>query len=314
VSSLAPSVLVSFVRMSRLPYLGAGIFFLFAVAAVGTGSWARMTAELPWILVGAGLWVFCHLVGSHINCLADVDVDRKFKQDLAASVDRLSPPVVIRLVALETAAATLLAGALCVRTGSAWPLVMFAGGWSIAMAYSLEPVRLKRRGFWSPVALLAVLYLLPVALGYTVLVRRIDWASLTFLGAVALQMFAVISMNALEDIPEDRSTGIQTVFVRHGLRLVATVALVSYGLGASLAIMALLLGMVPVSALAVAVTVAMIGAHLWVVSGLLRVRQAGARGDAPVSFIRREGGRNAQQFAVVGAAFAAAAVLVVVGH
>lgn len=307
------TTLLAFLRISRLEYLGAGIFFLFAVAAIGSGSWGRLYTELPWAALGAALWTCCHLLGSHVNCLADYELDQTFKRCLPRAIDQLGRRAVTMLVVVESVSALAISVVFCRRTGTLLPLELFLVGWVITLAYSVEPVRLKRRGFWSPIALVAVLYGLPISLGYTVLSDSTSWRAVGFLIAVGFQMFAVITVNSLEDIPEDRAAGVETPFVRHGLRAVANIVVASYALGAALSLVVLYL-LSSRTAASLAVVAACGAAHLWVIAAMTAIRRHAAGAAVDLQFIRTAGGRNALQFAVLGATFGASAVVILMGR
>ena len=102
-------------------------------------------------------------------------------------------------------------------------------GWLVSMGYSLEPVRFKRRGFLNPALLLAVLYAFPMHIyGYVVLRSDPDMTVIAVLTAVGLQMFSLILINEVEDIPEDRAYGIETPVVKFGLYPVSVTALLFF--------------------------------------------------------------------------------------
>jgi 4-hydroxybenzoate polyprenyltransferase len=298
----------AFLQLSRLQYLAGGVFFLLAVSAIGSETAARLARQGSWIALGCVLWVFCHLLGSHVNCLADYELDKAYKAHLPAAVDTLGKRAVSWLVAAESVAAAVIALTFCLHTGNAVPAALFAVGWVLTMAYSVEPVRLKRRGFLSPLALLLVLYGLPVSLGYVSLAQHTDLRVVAYLAAVGAQMFGVIVMNSLEDIFEDRAAGIATPFVRHGLRAVAVVALVSYLAGTAASIAALW-ALLPKSQLVFLLFAAIVASHAWVLATIAAVLELDATARAAV---RRAGKRNPVQFAVLGVTFGLASVMVLV--
>jgi len=197
-----------FFIVSRYEYMVGGIFFLFTVSALATGSWAQFGASLALIGLGTAVWYLSHMIGSQINCVADNELDRTYKVRVAAAVDRLGSPFILGCIVLESVLAVLLVWYMARLTGK-WALPLLWGiGWLISMGYSLEPVRFKRRGFFNPASLIAVLYALPMIYGYVALRDDLDMVIVAVLAAVGLQMFGLILINEVEDIPEDRAGGI----------------------------------------------------------------------------------------------------------
>jgi len=299
----------AFLSVSRLEYLGAGIFFLVAVAALGAGTYQRLQVQLPWVALGCLLWLFCHLLGSHVNCLADYESDKGRKAVLPQAVDAIGRRILWSAIVAESVLALAIAVLFSLRQASATPVALFALGWILTMAYSLEPFRFKRRGFLSPISLSLVLYGLPVALGYAALTSSARPSVLVLLFGVGLQMFGVITMNSFGDMPEDRQAQIATPFVRHGPRFAAAVALLSYAVGASLAAWSLFPLLRSLTAqLALASLSAL--AHGWVISTIAPVLAVKHDADERIHTL---GTLNSVQFGVLGMMFGAQSLAVLLG-
>jgi 4-hydroxybenzoate polyprenyltransferase len=116
-------------------------------------------------------------------------------------------------------------------TGRHQLAVLWTFGWLVAVGYSVEPIRLKRRGFSNPLALLLVLYVLPIAYGYVALRDDLDWSLLLLLLAIGVQMSALILGNEVEDVWEDQAHRVATPCVRYGVHPVMVGALLLFAAG-----------------------------------------------------------------------------------
>ncbi len=184
------------------------------------------------------------------------------------------------------------------------------------MGYSLEPARFKRRGFLNPAALIAVLYALPIIYGYVALRNDLDVAIVSILAAVGLQMFSLILINEVEDIPEDRAQGIETPMVGLGLFPVSVTALLFFALPAVVTIGGFAMLIENTGARLLFVVAATLG-QLVIVRDLVALtlvaRQpafAGAmQGAAMPLEIRQIGKRNSVHFAILGLTIAFGSIL-----
>jgi 4-hydroxybenzoate polyprenyltransferase len=188
---------------------------------------------------------------------------------------------------------------------------MWLGGFAVALAYSLEPVRLKRRDWLNPLSLMLVLYALPMSYGYVTLADEPDAAAIVVICAVGLQMLGLILLNPAEDVETDRASGIETPCVRHGLARVAAVAALVYGVGTAAAIggfarLAVDRPVVVLAALGLAAA-----AQMYVFQEIVRLWLAArGRGASSAATVDRLVKRNPVHFAVLGAGLALASGLV----
>jgi 4-hydroxybenzoate polyprenyltransferase len=292
-----------------------GIFFLFTVSALATGTWTRLGASLAVVGWGIAVWYLSHLIGSQVNCVADNELDRTYKVRVATAVDRLGSPFIWGCIVVESILALLVAWYMARLTGK-WVLpLLWVIGWLISMGYSLEPVRFKRRGFLNPAALIAVLYAVPIIYGYVALRNDLDVAVVSVLAAVGLQMFSLILINEVEDIPEDSAHGIETPVVRLGLFPVAVTALLMFALPAVITIGGFATLIENTVARWVFVFAATLG-QLVVIRDLVALthvaRQpatAGAAQGAMPLEIRRIGKRSSVHFAILGLTIAIGSAL-----
>jgi 4-hydroxybenzoate polyprenyltransferase len=304
-----------FFIVSRYEYMVGGIFFLFTVSALATGSWALFGASLGLIAWGTAVWYLSHMVGSQINCVADRVLDQTYKVRVAAAVDRLGSPFILACIAVESVLALLVAWHMARMTGKPVLPVLWVIGWFLSMGYSLEPVRFKRRGFLNPASLIAVLYALPMIYGYVALRDDLDPVVMATLAAVGVQMFSLILINEVEDIPEDRAYGVETPVVKYGLRPVAIVALILFALPAVVVIGGFATQTENPTLRWVFVIAATLG-QLFVIRDLIALTRIapqstsaeGEPGLMPLE-VRRIGKRNSVHFAILGLTIAIGSVL-----
>lgn len=194
-------------------------------------------AEVPILLLpallerglGAGpapLWIwleaffaffFLFAFGDMINCLADRDLDARYKKHLSSAVYALGP----RFVAFQIAVSALAAMGIAVHLAvvlDRWlliPTVLI--GLVLGAAYSVEPVRLKGRGLWHLICLWLIILFGPM-LFISLLLRPFPSIGLiVFAAAYATIQMGVILVNSAEDYPEDREAGVRNTVVVFGL-------------------------------------------------------------------------------------------------
>ncbi len=222
------SVFRNFMVISRYEFMFGGVFFLLSVSFLGSGSWVRLKSKFILVVLGVIVWYLSHMIGSKVNCLADYELDRKYKVHLADAVDFLGRKTIWGVIIVESFLALFFTLVMVFLVGKPILVVLWVFGWLVTMGYSLEPLRLKRRGVLNPLSLILVLYTLPIAFGYIALSDSVNLLIVKLLIAVGLQMFSLILLNEVEDIPEDRDQNIRTPCVRYGLWPVVPIAAVIY--------------------------------------------------------------------------------------
>lgn len=305
-TTIAPSRWRALIAVSRVEFMPGGLFFVFASAALACGSWSAMRAALGLIIAGLVVWYLSHLIGSQVNCLADVESDRMDKARLTTAVGTLGRGAITVAIVVEAVAALALAGYMGVRTGRPVLPFLWLAGFLLAVGYSVEPLRLKRRGWLNPVCLMLVLYALPMAFGYVTLAAHARWAAVGLMTATAAQMLALILLNPAADTESDSAAGIVTPCTRYGLRVITPVAAVAFGIGtvAAAVFVTELAGAASPARLA---GLALAGAgQVFVLQEIVRLASATQSGR-PSPLLRR----NAIHFALLGITFAAVSGLVV---
>jgi 4-hydroxybenzoate polyprenyltransferase len=234
---------------------------------------------------GLVAFLFLFAFGDLLNCLADRDLDAVYKPHLTEAVDGLGVRGVLVQAALSAAAAVALTTHLAWLLGR-WHLVpLVLAGLFVALAYSVEPFRLKGRGLWQLAFYWLGLFTGPMLFAAFLFDPLPAWPVWMVAGAFGMLQTGVILVNTAEDFPEDRAMGVRTVIVALGLRggIGLAAGLTAVGGGALLVGLAVVFversvpsvgwwGLVPALAAWLAASVA--GLRLW------RLVRAAAEADA----------------------------------
>ena len=166
---------------------------------------------------GVLIFFFLFAFGDMINCLADRDLDAKYKPHLSRAVYNLGVPFVTFQVILWAIFALALAAHVSWLLHR-WQLsALTAVGLALGAAYSVEPFRLKGRGLWQLACLWLIIFVGPM---FMIAMLFGTWPRLdlvAFASAYGAVQMGIILVNTAEDYPEDREAGVHTVIVTLGL-------------------------------------------------------------------------------------------------
>lgn len=208
--------LEAFLVVGRKEYMPSainevGLPALLAVLAVGFGG-----GLFIWAHVALAVWLLAHLIGAQINCLADYDLDRRFKSRLPAAIDLIGKRVLKRWIWVEVVGTTLIVLAVTIGLRRPLLLVFWILGVILALLYSVPPVRLKGRVLWNPVTLTLVLYVLPMFFVLHLLTGGFDLLGSTVILLFSVQMVPMFLVDEVSDMEEDREVGLKTPCVVWG--------------------------------------------------------------------------------------------------
>jgi 4-hydroxybenzoate polyprenyltransferase len=166
---------------------------------------------------GVLIFFFLFAFGDMINCLADRDLDAKYKPHLSRAVYNLSVPFVTFQVVLWAFLALALAGHVSWMLHRWQLLALTALGLALGAAYSVEPFRLKGRGIAQLVCLWLIIFVGPMLMIATLFGTWPTVELVAFAMAYGAIQMGIILVNTAEDYPEDREAGVRTVIVALGL-------------------------------------------------------------------------------------------------
>ncbi len=211
--------------------------------------------------------------GDMINCLADRDLDAKYKPHLSCAVYNLGVPFVTFQVIL-TAVLALAVAAHLSFTLHRWQLLfLVAAGIVLGGAYSVEPFRLKGRGLLQLVCLWLIIFVGPMLMVTALFDVWPPPELVAFAMAYGAVQMGIILVNTAEDYPEDRDAGVRTVIVSLGLgRGISLASALTIG-GATIlcATLALLYYVRGVSNIRAAALLPVVAACVWLTTAIHRL-------------------------------------------
>jgi 4-hydroxybenzoate polyprenyltransferase len=217
----------AFLVVSRAEFMVMGI----PVIAIS----ALLAASRPNDLMGDGavrlglltaLWYLAYWISSQVNCLADYELDKQYKSRLPRSIDILKGPTTIWLmITVETVVASTIVVYLAISESRVGLVVLWVVGLFLIGAYSLEPLRFKRRGFLNLLTLSLILYFLPALYIYYAIAPHMKILPLLALLGFSTQMIGLLLVNQIEDYHEDKEMNVLTSSVRWGLKKASLVSL-----------------------------------------------------------------------------------------
>src|SRR5215204_4553283 len=217
----------AFLVVSRVEFMVMGI----PVIALS----ALLAASRPNDLMGDGavrlglltaVWYLAYWISSQVNCIADYELDKHYKSRLPRSIDILTGPrTVWAMIAVEIVLASAIVVYLAISESRLGLVVLWVVGLFLVGAYSLEPLRFKRRGFLNLVTLSLILYFLPSLYIYYAMAPDMKILPLLALLGFSTQMIGLLLVNQIEDYHEDKQMNVLTSTVRWGLKKAAVVSL-----------------------------------------------------------------------------------------
>src|SRR5919112_554783 len=217
----------AFLLVSRVEFMVMGI----PVIAIS----ALLAASRPNDLMGDGavrlvlltaVWYLAYWICSQVNCIADYELDKRYKSRLPRAIDILKGPRTIwALITVETVVASAIVVYLAITESRIGLVVLWIVGLFLIAAYSLEPLRFKRRGFLNLVTLALILYFLPALYIYYAMAPQMKILPLLALVGFSTQMIGLLLVNQIEDYREDKEMNVLTSTVRWGLKKASMVSL-----------------------------------------------------------------------------------------
>ncbi|HLZ13285.1 MAG TPA: UbiA family prenyltransferase [Candidatus Acidoferrum sp.] len=222
---------------------------------------------------GVLLFFFLFAFGDMINCLADRDLDAKYKPHLSRAVYNLGVPFVTWQVILWAALALAIAAHVSWMLHRWQLLALTAAGLALGAAYSIEPFRLKGRGLAQLVCLWLIIFVGPMLMIATLFGAWPSRGVVAFAMAYGAVQMGIILVNTAEDYPEDRDAGVHTVIVTLGLvrGIGLASALTLLGAAGMLVTLAALYVARAVPSFAAAALLPVTAACIWLTRGIYRL-------------------------------------------
>lgn len=210
------------VRVHRLEYPFPIHYLCYAVwgACYAAG---RQTFPL-FLVVLAGL---VHpMAMSALNSAVDLrsDAGNPRKRDLAQAALLLGPRRIGALALVEMAACLALCGWASIILGRALVVLTMAAIIACHLAYNLEPIHLKRRGFASPLAVGVSFGFLPCVLSHAAVTGDFPARIWPIYAGLALSVAARALWWTVPDTRADAAAGTVTVAVQYGAKRMAVLS------------------------------------------------------------------------------------------
>lgn len=157
--------------------------------------------------------------GSALNVYSDYELDKLYKKRLSEALDILESTVISikRLLFVELIVIVLLGAYLSIQLQNFFIFAVLIVGVFFAIAYSIEPLRFKRRGILNSITLILVLFLLPVIFSHLVVKPIISPIVFITMCGFSLAQYGITLINTMEDFFEEKLMNIQTPPVKWGL-------------------------------------------------------------------------------------------------
>lgn len=218
----------AFMTVSRKEYMPSAINEV-GIPAILALSYVPISIDFfLLVLLGLLVWWLGHFIGSHINCLSDYEVDKKYKSYLPEAVDAIGKGTLKKIMIVEIALTTLIVILSSVFLKRPLLTVFWVVGLLFAIAYSVAPPRFKGRGLFNVMTLDIVLYLCPMFFVYHLLCEVFYLFPTLIISIFALQMVPMFFVDEVSDYEEDKEIRINTPCVLYGRFAVTTTAIIIY--------------------------------------------------------------------------------------
>ena len=174
---------------------------------LGAASLTQFLSSIT--LVYIALYFLLITFACNINCLYDVRIDEKYKEHMSNAVKTLGKAKVKTLIILEAIAISGLITFLFLN-GYIITALLSLSGLIFGYIYSAEPIRIKGKGFLSPLPVLIGLYTLPILGGWFIFQNSLTLYIVVFCIGYALLNEGITLVNTCEDYKEDMEEGIKT--------------------------------------------------------------------------------------------------------
>lgn len=222
-----------------LPNLGSLIMGL----AWGATPSTSIADQVVLIVLSFTIINLSSAIGAQANTLSDRELDSRDerKKQLVEATNSFGVDRLKRVLIIEVALALVLVFLFMLIQQNPILLLLWVVGISLGCAYSLEPIRLKSRGWLAPISLILVLAFFPVLFAYYSFTAAMNPFFLMSLTGLSLTVYGVIIPTEIRDYFGDKAMGIETLTVHVGLVKASLLAMALLATGAALTMIAFLL-------------------------------------------------------------------------
>ncbi|GHE84265.1 hypothetical protein GCM10017786_14810 [Amycolatopsis deserti] len=172
------------------------------------------------VLLSVAATLLVLLAALALNTAADLRTDEqdRDKTALAGAARRIGSGRIFAWAAAEAAAAIALGAAVAVWLGRWAALLVITAALAAHLAYNLEPVRLKRRGFAGPAVFGAGFLAVPGLASYFAVRPALERSMVPVLAGLCVLAFGRTAWFSAPDHAADARSGVRTPGARYGPR------------------------------------------------------------------------------------------------
>lgn len=207
----------AYLAINRFEFTPVSEGIIISFMVLGAATWKEL---VTWpVLLTFLTYNVATYWGGAINVYFDYEFDRKSptKKRLPAAIDLVGKKKVRNMLVAEAVLFLAMGGVLAYITGKFILLLLLLAGTFFTIAYSVEPLRFKKRGFLNSLSLFLIIMFLPPLFGwYTVRETMQAPAFLMILG-LALVQYGNGLYYTTADYTEDKNDNIRTPSVLMGV-------------------------------------------------------------------------------------------------
>jgi 1,4-dihydroxy-2-naphthoate octaprenyltransferase len=204
-------------RPEFLPVSMASLFLGFSWAVSPSVDFTLNLATL------GGLCLLSVSLGSafvaQLNTLGDYSLDQtdKRKKHLVEAIDELGRRRIKLFLSIEFLLSMITVYILYQIENKVVLLILWMAGIVSAYAYSIPPIRLKKRSWLAMISVMLILSIIPLLFVFYTFASTLNLVFLVLLTGQALTVYGMIIPTEIRDFFSDKQMGITTVTVRIGL-------------------------------------------------------------------------------------------------
>lgn len=198
-------LLKSYFVASRIEFIPFVIFMFLGFSLFTSLSLSDLFSYS--VLLGFIIVLLCNLSASGLNCILDIESDKMDKPHLSNAVLDVGLGRFSAIITIQTCVMIILGSYLAIELKKYLLLSLLLLGLFFGYAYSIEPIKFKRRPFGHAISLSLCVFFLPALF---IIHLNGDITTNLFLlviGFTILQ-YGQMLLNAMEDYSEDKKSGI----------------------------------------------------------------------------------------------------------
>lgn len=193
----------NFVTVSRMEFLLATVSTMWIGNFLAATTFVEFLSHFFHSLEGFSWYILAFLLAGQVNALSDYELDKKSKSHIPKAIDKMGKRRLKHIILLEGIIASFIAAHLSLALSKPLIAVLCFTGLFLGFGYSLEPIRLKKRGIFHSLTLMLIISIYPVLFGYFIIKDDLSLFAILVAGSIALLEYGVSLVTASRDYFED---------------------------------------------------------------------------------------------------------------